>query len=425
MATPLIQMARDTRALQLRPAAPLARGGPHLVVTVNGPGEIAAWLFPFARALRARAPDATLTAALLPCAFASGREYEVLAAMSEIDRVVPPDESMRWIVRGTTPHALAGRPDLAIHFGGELALCVALARRLDVPVLAYEEERVRWPGFLDRICVRDERAARGRGGSRVRVVGNLMVDAARLRVPRRGAARDATTTVALLPGSRPYFVRQLLPLFLRAAAALGRRRSELRFVLAKSDFITLREIGECLRPGAERIVAGDDGVVRTEGDESHIVSAAGVRVEILSPEEAMGRADVAVTIPGTNTAELAALGIPMLLVLPTYRLHALPLPGLAGHLGGIPMLGPLIKQAVARGYIHTRRFWAHPNRLAGELVVPELVGRITAEGIAAAMDELLAEPLTLLQQRLRMVMGSPGASDRLVHEVLELVEEGV
>ena len=113
----------------------------------------------------------------------------------------------------------------------------------------------------------------------------------------------------------------------------------------------------------------------------------------------------------------------MLLVLPTYRLHALPLPGLAGHLGGIPVLGPLIKQAVARGYIHTRRFWAHPNRLANELVVPELVGRITAEGIAEAMDTLLAEPLTVLQQRLRMVMGSPGASDRLVDEVLDLVEE--
>ena len=422
MATPLIQMTRDARAVRLRPAPRSVRGGPHFIVTVNGPGEIAAWLFPFARALRARVPDATLTAALLPCAFASGREFEVLASMPEIDLVVHPDESMRWIVRGISPLAATGRPDLAIHFGGELALCVALARRLDVPVLAYEEERVRWPGFLDRVCVRDERAARGRGGDRVRVVGNLMVDAARLRVPRRASSRE-TTTVALLPGSRPYFVRQLLPLFLRAAAALARRRPELRFILAKSDFITIREIGDCLRAGAERIVPGDDGTVHTDGEQSHIVSAGGVRVEILAPEEAMGRADVAVTIPGTNTAELAALGIPMLLVLPTYRLHALPLPGLAGHLGGIPVLGPLIKQAVARGYIHTRRFWAHPNRLANELVVPELVGRITAEGIAEAMDTLLAEPLTVLQQRLRMVMGSPGASDRLVDEVLDLVEE--
>ncbi|MEO7964841.1 MAG: hypothetical protein ABIT38_13140, partial [Gemmatimonadaceae bacterium] len=336
-----------------------------------------------------------------------------------------PDESMRWIVRGISPARLTTRPDLAIHFGGELALCVALARRLAVPVLAYEEERVRWPNFLDRICVRDERAARGRGGERIRVVGNLMVDAARLRVPRRSSAREATI-VALLPGSRPYFVRQLLPLFLRAAADLARRRPGLRFVLAKSDFVTLREMRECLRPGEERIVPGDDGEVCTSanGERSHIVSAAGLHVEILTPEAAMSCADVAVTIPGTNTAELAALGIPMLLVLPTYRLHALPLPGIAGHLGGIPLFGPLIKEAVARGYIQTRRFWAHPNLLARELVVPELVGRITAEGIAAAMHDLLTEPLAALQQRLRLVMGNPGASERLVDEVIDLVVAG-
>ena len=396
----------------------------HFLVTVNGPGEIAAWLFPFARALRARMPDARVTAALLPCAFASGREREVLDEMPGIDRVLSPEESMRWIVRGAMPPRLT-MPDLAIHFGGELALCVALARRLDIPVLTYEEERVRWAAFLDRICIRDERAARGRGGEHIRVVGNLMVDAARLRVPRRSTAREVAT-VALLPGSRPYFVRQLLPLFLRAAADLARVRPGLRFILAKSDFVTIREISDSLRPGEERIVAGDDGEVRTspDGQATHIISGGGLHVEILSPEDAMSRADVAVTIPGTNTAELAALGIPMLLVLPTYRLHALPLPGIAGHIGGIPVVGPLVKEAVARGYIQTRRFWAHPNLLAGELVVPELVGRITAQGIADAMDTLLTEPLAALQQRLRMVMGNPGASDRLVDEVLELASTG-
>ena len=40
--------------------------------------------------------------------------------------------------------------------------------------------------------------------------------------------------------------------------------------------------------------------------------------------------------------------------------------GRAGHLGGVPVLGPLIKRAVAASYLRSRRHWAHPNRIAGE-----------------------------------------------------------
>lgn len=422
MATPLVQLPSDDNALARTPAGFMRAREAHVLVTINGPGEIAAWLYPFAQSLRARLPNVTLTAALLPCAFASGRERNVLSSMPGIDHVISPAESMRWIVRGKAPARLTTRPDVALHLGGELALSVALARRMGTPVLTYEEDRVRWSGFFDRVCVRDERAARGNDRAHIRVVGNLMVDAARLRVPRRIPAREASV-VALLPGSRPYFVRQLLPLFLRAAAQLSQLRPALRFVLAHSDFVTLDDIRECLRHNADRIVGGDDGEVRRlpNGEGFQIISAPGLEVDILPPERALQRADVAVTIPGTNTAELAALGIPMLLVLPTYRLHALPLPGLAGHVGGIPIVGPLIKEGVARGYIRTRRYWAHPNLLAREHVVPELVGPITASDIAASMHELLREPLDALQQRLRMVMGNPGASDRLVSEVLDVM----
>ncbi|MEO7967022.1 MAG: hypothetical protein ABIT38_24245, partial [Gemmatimonadaceae bacterium] len=132
MATPVMQLTGVVPSSARRLSASRQAPDPHFVVTVNGPGEIAAWLFPFARALRARLPGATVTAALLPCAFASGRERAVLDGMPEIDHVLSPDESMRWIVRGISPARLTTRPDLAIHFGGELALCVALARRLDV-----------------------------------------------------------------------------------------------------------------------------------------------------------------------------------------------------------------------------------------------------------------------------------------------------
>jgi lipid-A-disaccharide synthase len=311
---------------------------------------------------------------------------------------------------------------MVLHFGGELLLSVALARRLGVPIMAYEEERVRWASLLDRVCVRDARAASHTRHGHVRVVGNLMVDAAHLRVPGRATAQRRGQTLALFPGSRPYFVQQLLPLFLRVAGALRQRRPAVRVVLAKSDFISHRELADCLADRSGRVVEGDDGRVHRTGDRVVIESERGVRVEVLAPDEAMSRADLAVTIPGTNTAELGSLGIPMLLVLPTYRLHALPLPGLAGHLGGVPFLGPLIKEGVARTYVRARRFWAHPNRLAGELIVPELVGRLTSEQIAAELDGLLDRPPQWTEERLRAVMGAPGASARLLDEVLDLLQ---
>jgi lipid-A-disaccharide synthase len=94
------------------------------------------------------------------------------------------------------------------------------------------------------------------------------------------------------------------------------------------------------------------------------------------------------------------------------------MPGLAGHIGGVPVLGPLVKRLVAEGYLRTRRHWAHPNRIAREHVVPELVGRLTADGVARHVLEALRSPLARTARRLREVMGEPGSAERLVTEVL-------
>ena len=418
MATPLIHPAEPERFATARGPRQVARRSPHVVVTVNGPGEIAAWLFPFARALRERNPDARLTAALLPCAFASGRESVVLAGMPDVDRVLAPRATLEWLLTGEG--AEGEEPDLVLHLGGELMLSILLARRLGVPVMAYEEERVRWSKLLDHVCVRDLRAAGGHENGKLRVVGNLMVDAARLRVPGRGAAAGVARTVALFPGSRPYFVRQLLPLFLRVAGSVYTEGWDVRFVLAKSDFVSTDELERGLSDSDGRLLEGDDGVLVERNGHVVIQSSRGVEVDVLSPEAAMRRADLAITIPGTSTAELACLGIPMLLVFPTYRLHTLPLPGLANHVGRIPLLGPLIKYAVASSYLRVRRFWAHPNRLANEMIVPEMVGRLTANSIARQLEHMLTVPLAFTAQRLRGAMGEPGASARLVDEVLRV-----
>ncbi|MFN8582177.1 MAG: hypothetical protein U0163_14540 [Gemmatimonadaceae bacterium] len=313
-----------------------------MLATINGPGEVAAWLFPFVTALRERCPSARVSVALLPCVFASGRERRVVENMAGIHRVLSPQESVRWILSGRTPPGLQS-PHVLLHLGGEFLLSARLARRLGVPLVVYEEGRPRWPSLASRVCVRDVPWARG-SADRVHAVGNLMVDAARLRVPVRPDRFSGPQTVALFPGSRPYFVRQLLPMFLRAAALTREAMPDVDFVLAKSDFISLDELRTSVQHH-DSIIPGDRGTIIVRGRRLTIESATGVRVDVLAPSAALHRATTAVTIPGTNTAELGALGIPFLTVLPAYRLRALPLPGLAGHLGRLPLAGPLIKEA--------------------------------------------------------------------------------
>jgi lipid-A-disaccharide synthase len=138
----------------------------------------------------------------------------------------------------------------------------------------------------------------------------------------------------------------------------------------------------------------------------------------------MARATVVLTLPGTSTAELAALGIPMVVCGPTYRLHDVPMPGLLGHVGRLPIVGRVLKHVATRVYASRMPFFAHPNRRAGRMVVPEIIGRITAAGVADALVATLSTPMGPLERTLMETMGPPGAADRLARGLLDaLVHE--
>lgn len=130
------------------------------------------------------------------------------------------------------------------------------------------------------------------------------------------------------------------------------------------------------------------------------------------------RARLALTLPGSNTAELAALGLPMLVTLPTYWAETSPMPGLAGHIGRLPLAGKYIKRALGHAYLRTLSFTAHPNRRAGRMVTPEIVGRLTAPQVAVAMLDMLGGDLAAIETGLRAAMGEPGAARRIAEALV-------
>ncbi|MGQ0765595.1 MAG: hypothetical protein ACT4OZ_08015 [Gemmatimonadota bacterium] len=403
-----------------------ARGDLHIIVVVNGPGEVAAWLWPLVAAVRERAPATRITVALSPCAFASGAEPEVVAGM-EIDDVIPTGETLSWALGGREPQSIErgrGRRGCVLHLGGELLLSAVLSRRCGWPLAIYAEDRVRHPYVADLVCLSDPGVA-PEDGRRIKVVGNLMVDAAQMRVPCRRVRDGRPATIALFPGSRLWQVRGMLPFLIRVAGDVALQRDGLRWIIARSNFVS-EEMLTAIACSSERSpLEGERALVtssRQFGGQAtvQITSSRGVRLEVRSAAEAMRDADLAVTIPGTNTAELAALGLPMLMLLPTHRLDDVALPGLTGHLGRLPVIGRPLTRLVANSYLRSRRFWAHPNRRSGQMIVPEIVGRFTASDIAARLLALVESDLDAMSAALSTTMGAPGAASRLADELLTL-----
>jgi lipid-A-disaccharide synthase len=187
-------------------------------------------------------------------------------------------------------------------------------------------------------------------------VGHPMADAIPM-TPDRAASRAALgivvaegEVIALLPGSRMGEVERLGAEFAAAAARLAARRPGVRFIAAMAS----ARIRERFRAQLASV-------------------APGLEVELFDgrSREVMAAADLVVLASGTATLEAALLKRPMVVA---YRVSAF-----SARL--IETLG-LMKTA----------YFALPNVLAGEALVPELIqDAATPERIEAAVSALLAD----------------------------------
>ena len=396
---------------------------PQLVITVNGPGEIAAWLYPLTVAVKRARPDIRICVCLLPCVFSSGAERGVLSGMDGIDAVADVRESFAIILRNRLPQGFRrDAPTLVFHLGGEMALTVAIAWRLKAGLYGYAEDSLPWQWRFRRLFFSGlnpvpKRFADDPGA----LVGELMVDAATLRRQAAGADPGNDPVIGLFPGSRDYMVRPMLPYMAAMADRLAAARPGLRFVMAKSDFVDWDVLRRLAPPAPD--LPWEAHAVRLVEDAGPpwLETQAGLRIDILANAEVLARADLAVSLPGTNTGEMAAAGIPPVVVLPTQMADAnareIPLPGLAGHIGRLPLIGPALQRFAAHQLLARTPILAIPNRRAGRVISPELVGAVTPAELAGTLGDLLDGDLDALSAEVRGAMGRAGAADRLAREI--------
>jgi lipid-A-disaccharide synthase len=395
----------------------------HLVAIVNGPGEVAGWMLPLVERLKARSPESRVTAVITPCQFASGRERDVVAASPAVAETLTLGGFLRRYWRGRAhPGGPRDPRTLVVHFGGDPFYAAVAAAVLGVPAWRYGTSSRGWMR-TDRYLVPDDRTrakllARGVDAARISVVGQLVVDSVPsdvMNAPHDTAPRAGREHVVLLPGSRRFELEFMLPFYMRVLDELRTRRAGATCTMPVAPFV-----GEGL---FDEIALSAGYRFRTRDGSRWLETPAGTGCRVVegSPYPAILAADLAVTLPGTNTLQLAALGVPYVVLLPLNRGENIPLEGLAGWL--LPSVRPL---GLFRRYL---TWWmnrgidyvALPNIMASEAVVPELRGVLEPGNVASAVVGLLDDPArrTAMATRLRQIAGQPGAADRAAAALLE------
>jgi lipid-A-disaccharide synthase len=131
---------------------------------------------------------------------------------------------------------------------------------------------------------------------------------------------------------------------------------------------------------------------------------------------------LALTTVGANTAELGALGIPMIVLLPTQQLDAMRTwDGIPGILASLPLVGRAFAKTINLMILKQGRLFAWPNLWANEEIVPELVGELEPTDVAELILDWLANPIQLaeIRERLLQVRGQPGAATELTNILKE------
>ncbi len=415
-----------------------------ILILSNGPGEISTWVRPVVQALRRQlglgpAPH-RISLVLSPCPNASGKEVAIAQRYPEIDRIQDAAHFFPFLLFGKTQDRWDWRDrGVVIFLGGDQLYPILLARRLGYRTVIYGEWDTRWhrwgdryavmnASLIDRIPVQYRRKAT--------VVGDLMAD-----VSRHSASEDEPIgadvpsdvseppLVGLLPGSKPAKLTQGVPFCLAIAAHIHRARPDVRFLLPVAPNLELETIADYAKPSnpfAGRFAA--PAVTLTKIPSPRIDWAEGGTIELhteFPAYEVLRRCQICITTLGANTAELGALGVPMVVVLPTQQLDAMRAwDGIPGLLANLPGVGSAMALAINAWFLRKKRLLAWPNIWAGEEIVPELVGQLQPQEVAERVLDLLAHPEALRQmsRRLRQARGETGAAARLASLVAGLLE---
>lgn len=414
-----------------------------ILILSNGPGELTTWVYPFLQALvklttelatETAKPCMRISIALSPCQNASGQEVQLAQSFPLVDRVLPEAQFFDFLLWGRTPAWQWSKRGVVVFLGGDQFFAVAIAKRLGYKTVIYAEWEARWLRWADCWAVRNQAIAAkipAQFRDKAEVIGDLMMDAAQPQDSQqywqqRGDRADSRPLICFLPGSKGHKLRIGVPLVVAIADILQQLRPEIQFAIALAPTTS----PEALAAYAQNPFPTDDsqGATASLAGEQ-LLTRKGTIIDIYRefPAHALiQRSQLCVTTVGANTAELAALHQPMIVLLPTnYSDMKVGWDGLVGLLATAPILGKLLSNTINSiliSQIQRRgQLLAWPNIWAKAAIVPELLGVLTPTQVAEQILYYLDRPdeLVKMRDRLKTVCGEAGAATKLAQIVLQ------
>jgi lipid-A-disaccharide synthase len=415
-----------------------------ILILSNGPGELTTWVYPFLQALMKLAAKTAnfnmrISIALSPCQNASGQEAQLAQSFPLVERVLPEAQFFDFLLWGRTPAWQWSKQGIVVFLGGDQFFAVAIAKRLGYKTVIYAEWEARWAGWVDCWAVRNQAIAAKipvQFRAKAEVIGDLMVDAAQPQnseqhLEQMDQAGDRTESrplicplICFMPGSKGHKLRIGVPLVVAISDILQQLRPEIQFAIALAPTTS----PQALAAYAQNPFPTDDSQGATAslvGEQ--LVTCKGTVIDIHREFPAYAliqRSQLCVTTVGANTAELASLNQPMIVLLPTnYSDMKIGWDGLVGLLATAPILGKLLSNTINSiliSQIQRRgQLLSWPNIWAKEAIVPEMLGVLTPTQVVEQILYYLDRPdeLVKMRDRLKTVCGEAGAATKLAEVV--------
>jgi lipid-A-disaccharide synthase len=435
-----------------------------ILILSNGPGEVTTWVRPVVKALRQELGDdpsvVRISVVLSPCSNASGKEAAIALSYPEVDRVQPAEHFWQFLLWGKTFENWDWRSHgVVVFLGGDQIFPVIIGKKLGYRTVVYAEWSARWHKWIDRFGVmKPEVATRvpQKYAHKFTVVGDLMVEASSqesLVIGHLSLANDKeqiandidalatyhsvgqkTELIGLLPGSKAAKLAQGVPLSLSIAEYIHAKRPQTKFVIPLAPTLDLQTLASFADPQknpiAETFGFGGASLIVPKDDNSKALlkTTTGLTVELWQENPAyhlLSQCCICLTTVGANTAELGALGVPMIVLLPTQQLDAMRawdgLPGLLANLPGVGTPFTKVINWLFLKFVRRKGLLAWPNIWAQEEIVPELMGKLQPQEIGEMVLDFLTHPEKLadIRAKLRNIRGESGAAQKIAQIVSE------
>ena len=398
-----------------------------ILILSNGPGEVTTWVRPVVKALREQLghdiSQVRISVILSPCPHASGKETAIALGYPEVDRVQAAADFWQFLLWGKTAENWDWRNQGAVVFlGGDQLFPVIIGKKLGYKTVVYAEWSARWHNFIDKFAIMKAQVAKNVSPKYIdkfTVVGDLMLEAAENEITSKiENPKSQINIIGILPGSKAAKLTQGVPLTLAIAEYIHSKLPQAKFFIPVAPTLDLSTLADFAKPENNPLAKafnfqGADLI----GD--NLVTSTGLIVALKSENPAyhlLSQCSICLTTVGANTAELGALAVPMIVLLPTQQLDAMrSWDGLPGILANLPGVGSSFAKLINWWMIKNKGLLAWPNIWAQAEIVPELVGKLQPETVGKMVLDLLENPekLAAIRDKLRSVRGEGGAAEKL------------